>query len=120
MRRFRTWLSLATALVLAAPVITISPTATHAQDDTPATVVAAGLINPRGFTWGDDGGTLFVAEGGTGGTTPGDPETPPPVGPVTGGTSARISWIAEGCPATLVDELPSYNTALGEASGVAD
>ncbi len=42
------------------------------------------------------------------------------MGPVTGGKSARISWIAEGCPATLVDELPSYNTALGEASGVAD
>src|SRR4029079_9686532 len=83
------------------------------------TTVASGLVNPRGFTWGDDG-TLFVAEGGTGGETPGEPETAPPVGPVSGGPSARVSWIADGCPVTLADGLPSYSTALGESSGAAD
>jgi len=119
MSRFRTLLTLVIALILAAPFIALSSNATHAQDTTAATVVGAGLINPRGFTWGGDN-TLFVAEGGKGGTSPGNPETPPPLGPITGGKSARISWIADGCPATLADELPSYNTATGEASGVAD
>lgn len=119
MSRFRTLLTLVTALIFATPFIALSSNTTHAQDTTAASVVAAGLINPRGFTWGGDG-TLFVAEGGKGGTTPGNPKTPPPLGPITGGKTARISWIADGCPATLAKELPSYNTATGEASGVAD
>ncbi|MEA2512909.1 MAG: hypothetical protein QOJ59_2396 [Thermomicrobiales bacterium] len=118
MGRFRTILGIAAALILAAPLVAVSPGATRAQD-VEAVVIASGLINPRGFTFGSDG-TLFVAEGGRGGTTPGEPETPPPLGPITGGKTARVSGIAEDCPATLAADLPSYNTATGEASGAAD
>lgn len=120
MRQVRTLLSLAAALVLAAPLVAISSAHTDAQNANAATVVAAGLMNPRGFTWGDDGSTLFVAEAGSGGTTPGNPVAPAPFGPLTGGKTARVSWISNGCPATLADKLPSYIAAIGEVGGAAD
>src|SRR5215204_3613862 len=40
-------------------------------------VVASGLTNPRGFTWGADG-TLYVALAGNGGTSPAVGELLPP------------------------------------------
>src|SRR5499425_2751763 len=56
------------------------------------TVVATGLNNPRGLTFGPDG-NLYVAEGGLGGThsTSGScDQVISPVGPYTGGFTARI------------------------------
>jgi hypothetical protein len=89
-------------------------------------VFATGLNNPRGLTFGSDG-SLFVAEGGAGGTqsTVGVCEqVPGPIGPYTGGMSARISRITrDGVRHTVVDHLPSSQTSPDSGSltsGVAD
>jgi hypothetical protein len=89
-------------------------------------VFASGLDNPRGLKFGPDG-YLYVAEGGQGGSnsTIGQCEqVVAPVGPYTGGMTARISKISpSGERTTVVDHLPSSQTspALGSLiSGVAD
>jgi hypothetical protein len=91
------------------------------------TVFASGLLNPRGLTFGLDG-NLYVAEGGAGGTMTTTAtqcqQVPPPVGPYSGGFTARISKISSnGTRTTVVDDLPSSQTSpdLGSlVSGVAD
>jgi hypothetical protein len=88
-------------------------------------VFASGLNNPRSLKFGPDG-SLYVAEGGSGGTssTVGIcDQVPAPIGPYTGGLSARISRIdSAGNRHTVVDGLPSSQTAppLNFISGVAD
>ena len=89
-------------------------------------IFATGLDSPRGLAFGPDG-YLYVAEGGRGGTatTVGDcPQIPPPVGPNTGGMTARISKIgANGVRTTVADGLPSSQSTErsgGLVSGVAD
>lgn len=89
------------------------------------TVFATGLNSPRGLTFGSNG-KLYVAEGGLGGSnsTVGQcTQVVPPVGPYTGGFTARISVIdRKGRRSTVVDGLPSSQTspALGSlVSGVA-
>src|SRR5829696_4782461 len=114
------------ALVLAAG----TPLSTTAQDATPsaspaagaAPVVASGLTNPRGMTWGADG-TLYVALAGNGGTSPAVGELlPPPAGPEAGGgPSAAVARIdPEGCPVAVANELPSSLDLLGGVVGVSD
>ena len=89
------------------------------------TVIASGLDGPRGLKFGPDG-NLYVAEAGTGGknSTVGTcAQVPSPVGPYTGGKTARISMIRpDGTRSTVVDHLPSGLSALptGDTLGVAD
>src|SRR5215216_6397998 len=107
-----------------------APLATAAQDATPsaspaagaAPVVASGLTNPRGMTWGADG-TLYVALAGNGGTSPavGEP-LPPPTGPEAGGgPSAAVAQIgSDGCPVAIATGLPSSLDVIGSVVGVSD
>src|SRR5712672_3000310 len=75
---------------------------------------AEGLNNPRGLKFGPDG-NLYVAEGGAGGTLSSVglcDQVIAPVGPYTGGFTARISKISpDGTRTTVADNLPSSQTS---------
>lgn len=90
-------------------------------------IYATGLNNPRGLAFDADG-SLYVAEGGIGGTLSTTPEeceqVPVPIGPYSGDFTASISEVSpQGEVSTLVGELPSSQTSPDSGalvSGVAD
>jgi hypothetical protein len=99
------------------------------QEDMVASVsvLASGMNNPRGLAFGPDG-SLYVAEGGIGGTnsTAGlCTQVVAPVGPVTGSnTGARILRVNKnGNVTTVADNLPSSQISPAQGSlisGVGD
>jgi hypothetical protein len=97
-----------------------------AQTSSNVSVFATGFNNPRGLKFGPDG-NLYVAEGGAGGTmsTAGVcPQVVVPIGPYTGGFTARISKVTpDGTVTRVADHLPSDQTSADQGSlvsGVAD
>ena len=105
-RRILGVLFASTLLLLASPLWAVAQDATPTA--TEGTVVASGLTNPRGFTWGADG-TLYVALAGSGGSTDATEDAPTTeiLGPFLGGPSAAVARIENGCPVTVVTGLPS-------------
>lgn len=97
--------------------------AANAQTTPSFSVYASGLEAPRGLTFGPDG-DLYVAEAGLGGTVSTGTacaQVPGPVGPYTGGTTARISKIdSHGNRTTVAAGFPSTVDAMGDLIGVAD
>jgi hypothetical protein len=81
-------------------------------------VVATGLTNPRGMTWGPDG-NIYVALAGTGGSTAATEDAPTTaiLGPFMGGSTGAIAMIDGGCPTAVVTGLPSTADAMGEVLG---
>lgn len=111
-------------LVLGMAALALAP-ALLAQSSN-VSVYATGFNNPRGLKFGPDG-SLYVAEGGAGGTTSTAGicgQVPAPVGPYTGGFTSRISKVApDGTVTTVADHLPSSQTSPSQGSlvsGVAD
>ena len=112
-------LVVALVTMFAIPVSAQEATPVAGEQAAPLTVVASGLINPRGFTWTADG-TLWVTQAGSGGQQLGTPEAPPPLGPVRGGSTASVVRIEGGCPVLVAGGLPSVITATGEVLGTED
>lgn len=117
--------ALLSASVICSPILASSPAL--ASGPAAVSIVASGFNSPRGLTFGPDG-SLYVAEGGMGGTnittSTQCQQVPPPVGPYSGSpTSGRISKIdPDGQVTTVVDTLPSSQTGPlmpGLISGVA-
>ncbi len=114
--------SVVSILVSAGLVTTFAPVRAIAQQPNTFRVYASNLEGPRGLTFGSDG-YLYVAEAGTGGTNPGGvcPQVPTPIGPYTGGPTARISKIAtDGTRTTVAAGFPSALSPTGSVLGVAD
>ena len=117
--------SIALFCLATATAASIASTPLHAQLPSNATVYASKLEGPRGLKFGPDG-MLYVAEAGTGGTTSTQgtcTQVIPPIGPYTGGNTARISKIDKaGNRATVASGFPSSQSsdATKDTSGVAD
>jgi hypothetical protein len=113
------FLVLALVAAFSVPAVAQDATPVAAPQAAGLSLVASGLTNPRGFLWAADG-TMFVAQAGTGGQSLGTPTAPPPVGPNSGGPTASVVRIENGCPAVVASGLPSSVNAFGEVLGVED
>ncbi len=95
-----------------------TPEIVASPESSGVTVVATGLTAPRDMAF-DDSGTLYVAEAGTGGdvTGPGQ-QVEPPTGPYTGGPTADVVTVSNGCASVFAGGLPSAVDAGGNVLGV--
>ncbi len=107
-------------------IVLASAVPDYAQVSPPGTVIASGLLGPRGLKFGPDG-LLYLAEAGLGGNT--DSTTLPcqqvgaPASPYFGGPTGRISKLdGNGNRTTVADGLPSALSSFptGDTLGVAD
>ncbi len=97
---------------LVAVLLGVAPASTLGQDATPmaaalpdgVTIVANGLDNPRNFTW-DEAGELYLSIAGIGGPSMGDVGGSP--SGLTGGPTASVVTVADGCATVVSGELPS-------------
>jgi hypothetical protein len=123
--KYGAWLLAGAAAMLAAAPAIARPTIIRGSPTATVTSYATGFNNPRGLKFGPDG-VLYVAEGGTGGSTSteGQCTQVPNIGPYTGSpTGGRISKVVEGARVTVNDQFPSSQTAPESGSlvsGVAD
>ncbi len=103
-------------MLLALLALAVFPTPVAAASN--MEVIASGLDNPRGLTFGP-GGALFVAEAGKGGSGPCVPS--PEGGSACFGTSGAITRIFNGQQERILDGLPSLATPDGsQAIGPVD
>jgi hypothetical protein len=108
---------------LAAGLAGAMPAGAAPQTPSDAAIYAAGLEAPRGLRFGPDG-YLYIAEGGLGGSNSSGAkckQVGAPIGPYTGGKTARISKTnGNGRLITVASGFPSAQTATGDILGVAD
>jgi hypothetical protein len=130
-RRLR-GITLSVAALLVAPALGGAQEATPVATPDGVEVVAGGLTNPRGFTWGEDG-TLYVALAGNGGATAapataagspaaeGTPSLALEESVLIADDSGAVVRIEDGCPVPVATGLPSYLfVPLNWADGVID
>ena len=96
---------------LALSAICSATSIVHAERLARMDVFATGFDNPRGLAFQPNTRRLYVAEAGLGGTTTTEglcEQAFPPLGPITGGNTGRISVVNRmGERTTLIEGLPS-------------